>query len=54
VSWIDWFKALMPAFVELIKTLAGAEYDEEAEKQAMLSFTRTVSDARAARDLRGS
>jgi hypothetical protein len=46
-------KALSPLFIELVKILAGDEYDEEAEKQALLDFNRGVSDLRAKRDLRG-
>lgn len=53
MNWLAWMKALSPLFIELVKILAGDEYDEEAEKQALLDFNRGVSDLRAKRDLRG-
>jgi len=51
MSWIDWIAKLMPLFLDLVKTLAGDEYDEEQEKQAILAFNRQVADLRAAREL---
>lgn len=51
MGWLEWLKLLTPPFIELVKTLAGDEYDEEQEKQAILDFNRQVSDARARREL---
>lgn len=51
--WIEWLKLLTPSLIDLVKILAGDEYDEEAERQALLDFNRAVADARAKRDLRG-
>lgn len=53
MGWIEWMKVLTPALIELVKILAGDEYDEEAEKQAILDFNRELSDLRARRELRG-
>jgi len=53
MDWIAWIKVLTPALVELVKILAGDEYDEEAERQAILDFNREVADLRAKRTLRG-
>ncbi len=52
MNWLEWIRALTPPFIDLVKTLAGDEYDEGAELQAILDFNRAVSDQRAKRELR--
>ena len=29
MTWFDWITKLTPLFLDLVKTLAGDEYDEE-------------------------
>jgi len=42
---------LVSPLVELASVLGGDEYDEEAEKQAILRFNRIISDELVKRDL---
>lgn len=46
-----WLKELASPLAELAIVLAGDEYNEEDEKQAILRFNRRISDAIARRDL---
>jgi hypothetical protein len=54
MGWKEWLLELTPSVVELVKVLAGEEYDEAAEEQAILEFNRKLSDLRARRELRGA